>query len=77
MVPPPPLQRSQPPFLTLMMREYMEKTAEVDFLRRHLPTLEREVEFWENKRSIMVSGKVFVQNSFKVPKMLNLSFAQK
>ncbi len=47
-------QRSQPPFLTLMMREYMNKTAEVEFLRKHLPTLEKEMTFWEEKRSLMV-----------------------
>ncbi len=55
----------------------MEKTAEVDFLRRHLPTLEREVEFWENKRSIMVSEKVFVQNSSTVPKRPKFKFCAK
>ena len=45
-------KRSQPPFLTLMFREYMNKTAEIEFLRQHLPTLEKEAEFWEENRSI-------------------------
>ena len=47
-------KRSQPPFLTLMMREYMNKTAENDFLRQYLPTLEKEINFWEDKRSLTI-----------------------
>ncbi len=53
-LPSPSFQRSQPPFLTLMMREYMSKTAEVEFLRKHLPTLEKEMDFWERNRSVLV-----------------------
>lgn len=47
-------KRSQPPFLTLMMREYMAKTAEIDFLRKHMPTMEKELLFWEERRSLVV-----------------------
>jgi alpha,alpha-trehalase len=47
-------KRSQPPFLSLMMKEYMSKTAEVEFLRHHLPTLEKELQFWEKRRSLLV-----------------------
>ena len=37
-------KRSQPPFLPLMMKEYMAKTAEVDFLRQHVDTFEKEIQ---------------------------------
>ena len=47
-------KRSQPPFLTLMMKEYIDKTADVQFLRTQLPTLTRELDFWENRRSVEV-----------------------
>ena len=47
-------KRSQPPFLTLMMKEYMTKTVETDFLRRNLPLLEKELDFWVEQRSIVV-----------------------
>lgn len=45
-------KRSQPPYLTLMMKEYIDKTADVQFLRTQLPTLERELEFWEQRRAV-------------------------
>lgn len=37
-----------------MMREYMSKTAEIDFLRKHMATMEKEVLFWEERRSLAV-----------------------
>ncbi len=49
-------KRSQPPFLTLMMKEYMGKTAEIEFLRQHLPTIESELVFWEKRRSLLVEN---------------------
>ena len=54
-------KRSQPPFLTMMVREFMNKTAEIDWLREHLPTLESEMNFWETNRCTEVNGhKMFV-----------------
>ena len=50
----PAKKRSQPPFLTLMMKEYIDKTADVQFLRTQLPTLVREMEFWEVRRSVEI-----------------------
>ena len=47
-------KRSQPPFLTMMMKEYVDKTADVQFVRTHIQTLERELEFFEEKRSVSV-----------------------
>ena len=56
-------KRSQPPFLTLMMKEYLDKTAEIEFLRQHLETLEKEMEFWETRRSLIVekAGEILSQ----------------
>ena len=48
-------KRSQPPFLTLMMKEYVDKTDDVKFVRMHVATLEKEMEFWETKRSVNVT----------------------
>ena len=36
------------------MKEYVDKTADVQFVRTHLTTLEKEMEFWETKRSVTV-----------------------
>ena len=54
-------KRSQPPFLTLMVREYMNAAADVAFLRQNLETLEKEVEFWDKNRTVKIErdGKVF------------------
>jgi len=54
-------KRSQPPFLTLMMKEYIDKTADVQFLRTQLDTLVRELDFWETRRSVEVckDGKTY------------------
>ena len=37
-----------------MMKEYMDKTADIHFLRSQLPTLVRELEFWETNRSVLL-----------------------
>ena len=47
-------KRSQPPFLTLMMKEYVDKTDDVKFVRTHIATLEKEMDFWESRRSVVV-----------------------
>ena len=59
-------KRSQPPFLTLMMKEYIDKTADVQFLRTQLPILVGELEFWEARRSVEVTkgGKSFTLFAF-------------
>ena len=48
-------KRSQPPFLTMMMKEYVDKTADVQFVRTHLSTLEKELQFFEEKRTVTVT----------------------
>ena len=45
-------KRSQPPFLSLMVREYMNSAADVAFLRQNLATLEKEVQFWVDNRTV-------------------------
>ncbi|VDM24130.1 unnamed protein product [Toxocara canis] len=50
------LRRSQPPMLTATVYEYYEQTKDVDFLKSILPTLMKEFEFWNDKRSVNVTG---------------------
>lgn len=46
------IKRSQPPFLNLMMKEYIQSTGDMEFLRKHVATLDKELQFWEKKRSV-------------------------
>lgn len=43
------LSRSQPPFLSLMVRAVYGATGDRDWLARAYPTLEREYEYWQTK----------------------------
>lgn len=44
------LNRSQPPFLSLMVRRIYEQTGDREWLSKVLPTLEREYSFWMKNR---------------------------
>ena len=44
------LNRSQPPFLSLMVRSIYEKTGDREWLKKVLPSLEKEYAFWMNRR---------------------------
>ena len=44
------LSRSQPPFLSRMVRCIYEKTGDVQWLDECYKTLEKEYDFWQNKR---------------------------
>ena len=44
------LNRSQPPYLSLMVREVFEKFRDVDWLKSAYITLKKEYEFWLNHR---------------------------
>ncbi|KAK9759682.1 hypothetical protein K7432_017059, partial [Basidiobolus ranarum] len=46
------LNRSQPPLLTQMVKIYYEKTGDIELLRRALPTLDKEYDFWINNHTI-------------------------
>ncbi|KAL7749723.1 hypothetical protein RI367_004951 [Sorochytrium milnesiophthora] len=47
------LCRSQPPFLTLIVRDYIKATNDVASLDRVLPALDAEYAFWMRDRTIM------------------------
>lgn len=49
------LTRSQPPFLSQMVREYFEQDADKEFLAKCFASLEKEYEYWQ-KRRITDSG---------------------
>uniref|UniRef100_A0A915CMD4 Trehalase n=1 Tax=Ditylenchus dipsaci TaxID=166011 RepID=A0A915CMD4_9BILA len=48
------LRRSQPPMLTSMAYEYYEATHDIEFIQQILPTLEKELHFWDTKRMVKV-----------------------
>ena len=58
------LNRSQPPFLSLMVSEYWKKTNDTDFLLKVLPYLEKEYEFWMKNRTVMVDKSHSFQESY-------------
>ena len=49
-----------------MMKEYIDKTADVQFLRAQIPTLVQEMEFFEQRRSVEVEreGKTYTLFTF-------------
>lgn len=47
-------ERSQPPLLTPMVKSYFDKTNDLEFLKNHTHTLEKELNFWLSKRTITV-----------------------
>ncbi|XP_043849486.1 trehalase [Dromiciops gliroides] len=63
------LQRSQPPLLALMMDRYLAYTNDVPFLRENIGTLELELEFWMQNRSVNIShnGENYTLNRYYVP----------
>ena len=44
--------RSQPPFLTLMVHKYWTYTNDDEFIRKHIKILVKEYDFWMKERSI-------------------------
>ncbi len=48
--------RSQPPLLTQMVWRYFQETKDVDFLKRALPVLDVEYNFWMTDRVVKVQG---------------------
>ncbi|KAI8996764.1 trehalase [Pilobolus umbonatus] len=51
------LNRSQPPFLTLMVKEYYDKTRDTNFMIRAIPILEKEYEYWMQTSLVEVEDK--------------------
>lgn len=50
------LTRSQPPFLTLMVRDIFEATKDISWLKEAYETLKKEHNFWREKRINDVTG---------------------
>lgn len=49
-------KRSQPPMLISMVYNFYQETSDKDFLHELLPSLEAELSFWTNNRSINVTA---------------------
>ncbi|CAN2387887.1 trehalase (brush-border membrane glycoprotein) [Pristimantis euphronides] len=63
------LNRSQPPFLTLMVESYMNKQNNLTFLRESIDLLRKEYNFWMTQRNVSVEhgGKTYTLNRYYVP----------
>ncbi|CAH0564141.1 unnamed protein product [Brassicogethes aeneus] len=48
------LNRSQPPLLTMAVSEYLKVTKDYDWLKLHIDTIEKELLYWVNEKSVEV-----------------------
>ena len=46
-------RRSQPPLFASMVTEYINATNDLEFLQRHIASLDKEFEFWRANRSVV------------------------
>ena len=60
------LNRSQPPFLSLMVYEYWKKTNDTKFLTESLPYLEKEYQFWMTNRTITLDKTDGLKHAYDV-----------
>ncbi|GMT31899.1 hypothetical protein PFISCL1PPCAC_23196 [Pristionchus fissidentatus] len=60
------LNRSQPPLLTWCVHSYFQSTGDAEFARELLPTLLKELHFFDAYRSIVVDGSTVPLYRFKV-----------
>ncbi|XP_043471922.1 trehalase-like isoform X2 [Leptopilina heterotoma] len=62
------LMRSQPPLLTYMVQTYVDVTQDYKFVEEILPSLDREFEYWEKKKTVNVpfKGKNYVMARYYV-----------
>ena len=44
---------SQPPLLISMVAEYLNATDDLEFLQKHIASLDKEFEFWRTNRSVV------------------------
>ena len=60
------LNRSQPPFLSLMVKDIFDRTGDIGWLETAVATLEKEYQFWMRERSITleIKGKRVVLNRY-------------
>ncbi|CAL2044802.1 unnamed protein product [Caenorhabditis brenneri] len=63
------LQRSQPPLLSAMVYELYEATNDKAFIAELLPTLLKELNFWNEKRmaTVTLNGKQYQVYQYKTP----------
>lgn len=56
------LGRSQPPLLAAMVASYFEATNDLAWLEQHVPTVEKELQYWLEKKKVTVEvrGKKYV-----------------
>ncbi len=57
------LERSQPPYLSMMIRDVYEKTKDKNWLKKILPTLEKEYNFWMTQRITPIGLNRFYNSS--------------
>ncbi|CAG5058245.1 unnamed protein product [Parnassius apollo] len=55
------VMRSQPPLLIPMVQLIMEDSYDIDFLKQHIHTLDREFDFWVNNHTVEVEhdGRIY------------------
>lgn len=58
------LNRSQPPFLSLMVNAYYEKTKDEDFMAHALPYLDKEYAFWMTNTTVEIKSPNHPQKTF-------------
>ncbi|RCH82276.1 hypothetical protein CU097_001896 [Rhizopus azygosporus] len=58
------LNRSQPPFLSLMVNAYYEKTKDEDFMAHALPYLDKEYTFWMTNTTVEIKSPSHPQKTF-------------
>nr|UYZ39132.1 soluble trehalase 1A like protein [Apocheima cinerarius] len=51
------LGRSQPPLLTAMVASYFAATGDLAWLEQHVPTVEKELQYWLDKKKVTVEVK--------------------
>lgn len=54
--------RSHPPLLTAMVASYFKATGDLAWLEKHVPTVEKELQYWldNKKREVEVNGQKYV-----------------
>ena len=55
------LTRSQPPFFIAMVADYIEKTNDNSILKDTISSMNKEMEFWINDRSVIIDNKTLFQ----------------
>lgn len=50
------LGRSQPPFYIAMVKEYVDATNDMEFIRKHIGAMETEFQYWMDNNLVEVNG---------------------